>query len=447
MSNQCTIDFSKVTGDIRPLHGVCCAPYSSDGGAEQPVIRSRFTEAHIPYCRLHDCNGAYGGSYFVDIPNVFPDFDADENDPASYDFYYTDEYIGAIQASGAEAYYRLGITIEWGSKKYTTAVPKDTEKWARICEHIIRHYNEGWADGFSYGITYWEIWNEPDNPGNRFGSSMWAGTKEDFFHLYSVTARHLKACFPDIKIGGYGSCGFYARTRQNVSQAFKDFVSYFTDFLAMVKREGVSLDFFSWHLYSGSADEVIEHAKFVRETLDSYGFTDTESHLNEWNIHAEGRGFPSKHTLEGAAFNASVLIRAQNTPYLDKAMYYAFSTHTMYNGFMNQNDLSIDPPWYSFVAYGRLYALGDAVSLSSSGGIDVTAATDGKEHAVLISNFNCEDTLLTLSYTGLSEGQSVRVRRLAEGEDLAEVMTFTAAPGGELSFRVPVRTVLLLDIV
>lgn len=24
------------------------------------------------------------------------------------------------------------------------------------------HYNDGWADGFSYNITYWEVWKEPD---------------------------------------------------------------------------------------------------------------------------------------------------------------------------------------------------------------------------------------------------------------------------------------------
>ena len=48
--------------------------------------------------------------------------------------------------------------------------PKDYAKWARICEHIITHYTEGWADGFNYKITYWEIWNEPEN------IQMWQGT-------------------------------------------------------------------------------------------------------------------------------------------------------------------------------------------------------------------------------------------------------------------------------
>jgi len=43
--------------------------------------------------------------------------------------------------------------------------PKDFNKWARICVNIIRHYNDGWAGGYHWGIKYWEVWNEPDNHG------------------------------------------------------------------------------------------------------------------------------------------------------------------------------------------------------------------------------------------------------------------------------------------
>ena len=89
--NTFNIDFNRITGPVKPLHGVCCAPYSHNAGKYQKTIEKYFTEGNIPYCRLHDCGGEYGGSYFVDIPNIFPDFDADENDPASYDFYYTDD--------------------------------------------------------------------------------------------------------------------------------------------------------------------------------------------------------------------------------------------------------------------------------------------------------------------------------------------------------------------
>ena len=39
-------------------------------------------------------------------------------------------------------------------------------------------------------------------------NQMWTGTPEQYYELYDVAAKHLKACFGDaIKIGGYGMCG------------------------------------------------------------------------------------------------------------------------------------------------------------------------------------------------------------------------------------------------
>ena len=49
--------------------------------------------------------------------------------------------------------------------------PKDFRKWAQICEHIIRHYNEGWADGHKWDIRYWEIWNEADLDSKTWNTS------------------------------------------------------------------------------------------------------------------------------------------------------------------------------------------------------------------------------------------------------------------------------------
>ena len=71
------VDFSKIIGKMKPVHGI----------GQPPVISSntslfRFlTDAGIPYSRLHDVGGRFGGNCFVDVPNIFRDFDADENDP------------------------------------------------------------------------------------------------------------------------------------------------------------------------------------------------------------------------------------------------------------------------------------------------------------------------------------------------------------------------------
>ncbi len=60
-------------------------------------------------------------------------FDANVNDPASYDFQLTDEYCDIIQKAGAKVFYRLGSKIEHESKKYGTLV----HRYAR-CKIPIR---------------------------------------------------------------------------------------------------------------------------------------------------------------------------------------------------------------------------------------------------------------------------------------------------------------------
>ena len=168
-----------------------------------------FKRARIPYARNHDAAffAGYGGEHAVDITSIFSNFDADVNDPASYDFACTDEYILATLEAGTETFYRLGQKIEHYIKKYNNFPPKDYHKWAQICEHIIRHYNEGWANGYELNIQYWEIWNEPDlDPDDSDHKKTWGGTKLQFFDLFEVAAKHLKACFPNYKIGGPRPC-------------------------------------------------------------------------------------------------------------------------------------------------------------------------------------------------------------------------------------------------
>ena len=128
---------------------------------------------------------------------------------------------------GTKVFYRLGSKIEHTSKKYGTLPPPDFQKWAEICEHIIRHYTEGWANGYHWDIEYWEIWNEPDlhepDTPKEF-KAAWGGTIEQFHELFRITAKHLKSCFPHLKIGG-------------LALAFRE--KWADDFLAAMKADNV----------------------------------------------------------------------------------------------------------------------------------------------------------------------------------------------------------------
>ncbi len=286
------VNFNKKTDVIRPMHAIGQPPFTKSGDFKHFHY---LKEANIPYSRLHDVGGDYGSNIFCDVPNIFRDFDADENDPASYDFAFTDILLKAMIENGCEPYYRLGVTIEnfASVKAYRIYPPKDFAKWARICEHIIRHYNEGWADGFFYDIKYWEIWNEPDSL-DWTKSQTWLGTKEQFFKFYAIASKHLKSCFGDkIKVGGYASCGFYGvmkflkpnGTALGLPEDPDDwdkrciyFIQFFNDFLKFAKENNLPLDFFSWHSYD-PVDNLVKMQKFVRQRLDEEGFVHTESHL------------------------------------------------------------------------------------------------------------------------------------------------------------------------
>ena len=63
---------------IRPLNGVNGGPVTHNFQRDASKL---FTDANIPYCRLHDIEGTLGGGKFVDVRNIFPLWELDENDP------------------------------------------------------------------------------------------------------------------------------------------------------------------------------------------------------------------------------------------------------------------------------------------------------------------------------------------------------------------------------
>ena len=395
------IDFTSPTGKIKPMHAINNAPMHWTFCDTFHYL----TEAKIPYSRLHDTGGLMGGGIFVDIANIFPLFHADPEDPQNYDFGFTDHLLKELCAAGVKPFYRLGCTIE----NYHPSIgprrsipPTDPHKWAVICEHIIRHYNEGWADGYHMDIEYWEIWNEPDNEPVAAENPMWKGSMEEYFTLYEVAANHLKGCFPRLKIGGYASCGFYeilntaAAAHSGVSSRTGYFIEFFEKFLAHITAEGheAPLDFFSWHSYAG-IHENIAFAAYAREMLDKFGFTETESILNEWNPGIHRRG-----TLADAAYIGSMMVALQNSS-VDLLMYYNGNMESSYGGLFNPLTRTPFKAYYTFYGFGQLYGLGYQYPIEGAEYGRVTDTvyalaagnTDATRRAVLLFNIGGETTV------------------------------------------------------
>ena len=383
---EVAIDFAKERGAIKPLHGVNNAPVRTTKKQKE------FKEAGIPFVRTHDTYGLYGGTHYVDIPNVFRDFDADENDPANYDFALTDAYLKQLVEAGCKIFYRLGVTIEnnYKIKAYDIYPPKDYAKWARICEHVVRHYNEGWANGFKWGIEYWEIWNEPENP------PMWQGTREQFFEFYRVAANHLKKTFPSIKVGGYAGCGFYAvddEQKRKHDKFFSGFITWFEDFCRYVQAPETKapLDFFSWHLYVSQewpVDRIATHAAYVRRTLDAAGLSATENIFNEWNVFrgSQKDQWDTAKSHVGAANVAAAFCLMQESS-IDKAMYYDACPTRGYCGLFYYPSVRTTPCYEAFRAWNELAKLGTSVECAVSGQDVYAAAAKGADGcAYLVAN-------------------------------------------------------------
>ena len=430
------VDLKKAVKRMKPMHG----------GGQPPICGKDLTEyfhylseAGIPYSRLHDVGGPYGGGRFVDIPNLFRNFDADETDPANYDFAFTDHIIKALVRENVEPYFRLGVTIENHGyiKGYNTDPPRDYHKWARICEHVIMHYTRGWANGFNFKISYWEIWNEPEGQ----GPGMWNGTAEDYFRLYDVTSKHLKACFPNIKIGGYSSYGLYAFAPKIVSypeinqkvtippsKKEEEVLQFFYDFFKYIKEHGSPIDFFSWHCYS-NIRRVPKIDKKLHEVLVELGYGNIETHLNEWNpVYAEyGTGH---HSAEVSA----MLIGLQHG-YTDLCCIYDMRTNTA--PYCPVFDIKTHKPihaYYSLVSFNQLYKLGTQVKTECDTELlCALCASDGENHALLISNVTGQEHEL-----------------LIEGVDLSKARYYALDDERLLSWSAPVKkiennTVILIE--
>lgn len=414
------VNLNEVKSRIKPMHAVGQPPFKGGFSALDFTPMQILTDAHIPYSRLHDVGGAFGSNRYVDVPNIFRDFDADENDPASYDFAFTDELLRGLNEYGIKPYFRLGVTIENQSfiKAYRINPPKDYGKWARICEHILRHYNEGWANGYHYGITYFEIWNEPENRENPKENQMWTGTAEDYYRLYDVAAKHLKSCFGDkIKVGGYAACGFYGifanpekyglsvprRDEKRYNSPREEYrVNFFFGFMDYIKSHGSPIDFFSWHTYGG-IDIIPTEADFVDNVLNKYGLGHIETHLNEWNL-SHNRKINTSSSYASA--NVMAVMLTMQHKKTDMLMYYdaRYVNTSAYAGFYDLATFEPSCIYYAFKAYGELYALGDEVECDcTEDGIYALAAKNGEKTAIVVSNTK-EDTAISLN---LPDGFSV----------------------------------------
>jgi hypothetical protein len=441
------IDFSKPAGAFRRIHGVNSGPVCLNGAIDLSEAHRR---AGFPTVRVHDT--AYYFANACDIPCVFPLFHLDAGDPRNYRFARTDAYLKSIIDCGSRIVYQLGLSYQCNpAYRFDIEPPADYDKWADIVIGLIRHCNDGWADGFRHGIEYWEIWNEPENG----GEASWNAPFAEYVRFYIQVAKRIKNACPGVKLGGPALCGYIVYNQDLVHT-----------FLKAVQAAGAPLDFFSWHAYPERPGQMAATARVVRNLLDQYGFQKAESHLNEWNLapyRGEWRlylkGGPAheaeyiarKKGPECAAMAASGLIALQDVP-IDMTNFYEAA-----NGIFGLFELSGVPgkPYYAFVAFRDLLDLTpERVHVEGSdpdNGLALLAgrAVDGETLQILASNFQAPRADFSIALQGLPQGATWRVshRRLDAHANLECLVDYAVAPSkGPLLLKAPPRSVHLLSL-
>ncbi|MCY1715658.1 hypothetical protein OVA26_01710 [Microbacterium sp. SL62] len=363
---------------FRPLNGVGGVPGPVDAHPQFPDMTPLWRQAGVTVVRSFDWVSR------LDTRNnptsLFPDWSADVDDPASYNFAATDQWVEAVHAIGAEVMFTVASSIP------RNKLPaEDVDVYGRVVEHIVRHYSQGWAGGPAKPIRLYEFGDQPD-----FGPLHFDGRPQEFYAMYRAFCEAVRRVDTTLTIGGPAT-------------AFpleKD-AAYREGFLAFVRENDLPLDFYSFLWFTDGSRDPLDYryvSRELRALLDEYGFTDTDLTLSYWNYLA----VPSSTApaAEKAAFQAATAIYLQDTA-IDHAFFF-------------RADSGLDPH-YGFVDPGgvghsdgrpdersRALALAGqaltgrrlAVTGGNESGFAVIAGRDGDHVRVLVANYVAPDTAL-----------------------------------------------------
>ena len=281
---QITVDATFAVGTLRPFSGVQAV--DGEGSA-------LYRAARVDLVRIHDPAGV------ATIDAIFPDINADANDPKNYRFAAVDRLVAAIKSAGAEPLF--GLAGGLGGVGGAAPTAPDADKWALIVRHIVLHYSAGWNKGSRNQVRYWEVWDAPDS------DRSWRGSAQQYYVLYAKAAQAIQGADGSALVGGPGL------SKPLITGAYRE------KFFDFVRMNRLPLDFFSWHFRSVDSNDpyvFVSIARQLRAILDAHGFGSTRSILDEWGPD------PREDLLkpERGAFAGSALIYMLGGP-IDSQIY------------------------------------------------------------------------------------------------------------------------------
>jgi len=221
-----SVDFTKPAGNFNRFFNECVGAGRAAEGLRadwQQQLAYVRKECGFRYIRMH--------GLLTDDMAVYTE---DNKGNPQYNFMYVDVLFDFLHSIGMKPFVELGFmpgrlasgskTIFWWRGNVTP--PKDYDKWAGLVRALVEHFTERYG-AEEVKSWYFEVWNEPNLDG------FWAGTQQDYFKLYTYSARAIKSVNPAYRVGGPATAG----------------AAWEPEMIAFCQKERVPLDFISTHAY------------------------------------------------------------------------------------------------------------------------------------------------------------------------------------------------------
>lgn len=295
-----------------------------------------------------------------------------------YNWQYIDELFDALLGLGVRPFVELGFmpsalasgphTIFWWKGNVTP--PRDPARWAALIKALAAHWTERYGED-EVARWYFEVWNEPNlhyfwigDKGGRSEAEFDAYARQEYFKLYAITARAVKAVSPRYRVGGPATAGN----------------AWIPETIGFCATNGVPLDFISTHHYAVMSGYLDEHGsagtvfspdreamtreiKHSRAQIASSAKPGLELHYTEWSS-SYTPSDPLHDSYHSAAFILSKLKGADDAA--QSMSYWTFTdifeeagprVTPFHGGFGLLNYQGIRKP--AFFAYQFVRRLGD----------------------------------------------------------------------------------------
>ena len=350
----------------------------------------------------------------------------------AYSWQYVDSLFDALLAIPVRPFVEFGfcpgVLASGGTTQFwwqgRVDPPADLHAWANLLTALCRHWLE------RYGAQevrrwYFEIWNEPDL------RAFWNGTRSQYFALYAVSVRAIKAVDAALRVGGPATSNFVPDARfdgetedrdaqRTVNAADLDAMAWhgvwIREFLAYCAAEKLPVDFVSTHPYptdfaldgqdnghwsTRKAESLQEDIAWLKETVALSAYPQAELCLTEWSSSPSSRDFAHDH-LPAACYIARAACAAADS--VRCLSYWVFTDifeelggghDAFHGGFGLMNFNGIKKPAYH--AYRMLNRLGDVLVARTDQGI--VTLRNGKLRALFWNySINCPQTVPMARY-------------------------------------------------